>query len=47
MKMRFVHFNQVILDTIKDFLENQLDLISQSIELNQENSLDKEGKSKH
>lgn len=45
--MRFVHFNQVILDTIKDFLENQLDLISQSIELNQENSLDKEGKSKH
>lgn len=44
--MRFVHFNQVILDTIKDFLENQLDLISQSIELNQENSLDKEEKSK-
>lgn len=45
--MRFVHCNQVILDKIKDFLENQLDLISQSIELNQENSLDKEGKSKH
>ena len=45
--MCFVHCNQVMLDKIEDFLENQLDLISQSIELNQENSLDKEGKSKH
>lgn len=45
--MCFIHCNQVMLDKIEGFLENQLDLISQSIELNQENSLDKEGKSKH
>ena len=40
--MYFIHSNQVILDQIKGFVEKQLDLISQAIEVHQENSLSKE-----
>ena len=40
--MYFIHSNQVILDQIKGFVEKQLNLKSQAIKLNQENSLGKE-----
>ena len=44
--MYFIHCNQVILNKIKGIVEKKLDLISQLIELNEENSLDKEDKTK-
>ena len=47
VKMCFVHCNQVILDKIKGFVEKQLGSTSQLIELNQENNLDNEEKSKN